>query len=225
MFPCFDEGGLPLRNFFGYTFKSIVDSLALSLEEAYEKSSSLTLVAHDFGSYIALRYVSEYPKAVTKLVLLDVGVGIDERWWAIAIATSYRLWLALPVFLLSRLHNFVGLLMMILYPWKLIGPTPYETPETMCRNPREIRAFMAYPYFHLLLGALSFDKELVPKFNSRIPTLFIYGTKKRCNFHASSFLTDLSNAKGCEHHALNCGHWVQNEKAEEVVGLMRSWKV
>ena len=77
-----------------------------------------------------------------------------------------------------------------------------------------------YPYWQLV-STLLCDKKNAPKFQRDIPTLFLYGARKRAMFHSSKFLARLDAQEGCEWHELNCGHWMQTQKPAEVIAHMR----
>jgi pimeloyl-ACP methyl ester carboxylesterase len=111
-----------LRRFWGYSPEDIVKGLALVIEPHWKKQSQVILVGHDWGSYICMLYLIAYPDTVHKFVTLDIGL----RDTLDLVSVSYMTYLAF-VFLISRiLPDPLALLLFALYPWKAIGPCPYE---------------------------------------------------------------------------------------------------
>ena len=110
----------------GHSFPSIVAALAKAMEPAHEIGSPITLVGHDWGSYVSQRLTAAHPKLIHRLVILDVGYGFQTK--SLHIVLAYQFYLAFA-FLVSRIPligNFLGLIMLAIYPWKCIGPCPHE---------------------------------------------------------------------------------------------------
>ena len=230
--PSYDSPGLPTSAYFGHSFRKITDDLAsrLSTIKGIQGRGDLVLVGHDWGSIVVQRVASAYPSLATRVVLLDVGylnplkVGVKS----LAVMASYQVWMALA-FLVGRLTlGKLGDLMVAWYPWTTIGPAPYEFNEP--RDRKEIRSWMAYPYFQLLFcTAFNGDAPNVKASNSydlvsAVPTLFVYGARKRAMFHDANFLKRLANAKnGSKFEGLECGHWIQTQKPDELGRIMDSW--
>jgi len=204
-----------LRRFWGYSPEDIVKGLALIVEPHWKKQSQVILVGHDWGSYICLLYLIAYPNTVHKFVTLDIGI----RDTLDLVSVCYMTYLAF-VFLMSRiLPDQLALLLIALYPWKFIGPCPYET--DVPSNVREIKAFMCYPYFQtiipylpsIIFGGKDFVKLSVPK----TPTLFLFGGKKRVMFHSPSYLDALEKDPASAYKEYqDCGHWLHWTNADEV---------
>jgi len=139
-----DYDGNQLRRFWGYSFTDMVDGLAFVIEPYLKKKSQVILVGHDWGAAIGFLYLSAYPGTVDKFVTLDIGRKENVDW----VQIFYMTYLAI-VFLLSRvIPDRLASLFMALYPWKAIGPCPYETEVPM--TPRTMKAFMCYPYLKVI---------------------------------------------------------------------------
>lgn len=139
-----------LRRFWGYSPQDIVKGLALVIEPHWKKQSQVILVGHDWGSYICILYLIAYPDTVHKFVTLDIGLrdALD------LVSVSYMTYLAF-VFLMSRiLPDPLALLLFALYPWKAIGPCPYEV-TTIVKKPKShfdaMVAFSLHSCFSLLV--------------------------------------------------------------------------
>ncbi len=225
-----------LRQFWGYSFVQIVDDLAKSLKEVQDAAplSTVTLVGHDWGSYVCQRFVSKYhnAKLISRVVYLDVGVMTmddivkESTMKQLAIIGAYQLWLV-TCFVVGRLTlTIVGDLLMAMFPWKLMGPTPHE--YKLPRHWREVHCWMGYPYFRLHIGKLfdSADRRegAALAFVPTVPTLYAYGKKKRIMFHTPGFIKKLdAQQNGGGAHELECGHWVQTQKPVEVSNLIKAF--
>jgi len=148
-----------LRRFWGYSPEDIVQGLALIVEPHWKKQSQVILVGHDWGSYICLLYLIAYPNTVHKFVTLDIGI----RDTLDLVSVCYMTYLAF-VFLMSRiLPDQLALLLIALYPWKFIGPCPYEV----------IKIISKKSYFHVIFPFHSIFFFLFRSFSSIISALQI----------------------------------------------------
>jgi pimeloyl-ACP methyl ester carboxylesterase len=140
--PDYDKKGL--SRFFGHSFPSLVDGLRQTLEEAHRRGGPITVVGHDWGSYVVQRFAAAHPQMVQRMVLLDVGSGNPTN---LPVVIAYQMYLGFVVFLASRIPligTLLGMILMGLYPWKWFGPTPHE--YRMPTKPTAVRPFMCYPY-------------------------------------------------------------------------------
>jgi pimeloyl-ACP methyl ester carboxylesterase len=129
--PDYDQGAL--ASYWGYPFGTIVKMMDRSIDHNVSADQPITLVAHDWGAYIAYLYLAMLQKRgdkrVEQFVVLDVGIFnlIQMPLLTQAVIVGYQLWLAL-CFLVGRLlFTLLGDIMLGVYPWSLIGPTPFET--------------------------------------------------------------------------------------------------
>jgi pimeloyl-ACP methyl ester carboxylesterase len=204
---------------FGHSFNSIVASLRVDVAKA-AACGPVTLVGHDWGAYIVQRFAQAHPSLVSRLVLLDIGYGVHVpsiKW------TLLYQWYLVGAYAVSRvpfLGKYAGLLMLGLFPWKWLGPCPHEYKVPV--NPAGVQPHMCYPYAWIW-STLLLDKAATPRFQKNIPTLFVHGKRKRAFFHNDKFLQVLDKTEGCEHHALDCGHWIQTQKPDELLAIMRRW--
>ena len=82
--------------------------------------------------------------------------------------------------------------MMCIYPWQLIGPCPHDikTGHFLTRTSFTdgiwggVHCWMNYPYFYTVINPLAALSLPFPN----VPTLYVYGTKKRSMFHNDKFL-------------------------------------
>lgn len=212
-----------LNKFWGYSFTEIINNIKQLIHYYREEKGCKTihLVGHDWGSYMVSLFSSRYPHLVTKLVLLDIGVMVPTEMdvKTFLVNASYVLYLAF-MFLLSRIifDKFV-LVLIGLYPWYFIGPCPYERSLPCAKNLYEIKAYMTYPYFHMVFNPE--DKSIKLGKLGTIPTLYCYGTKKRVLYHTKRFLDILNKNPNSQIVELkdmtHWFHWTEPEKTAEIL--------
>ena len=226
-----------LGRFLGYPFYEILESLHALLSLYKQKNGELTLVGHDWGSFICQLYVHRFPETVDRLVLLDVGYINPKRatLHTLVVFLSYQTWLCFS-FLLGRLtFTILGDIMMGIYPWRLIGPCPHEdelgvplnrlaeTKSWWGRFLKGRHCWFGYPYFRSHYMRWS-EKYPLKTSMPTCPVLFVYGTRKRILFHTSDFLSKLEKkGDGSAHLALDCGHWIQFQKPNELIEKMKEF--
>jgi pimeloyl-ACP methyl ester carboxylesterase len=115
---------------------------------ATSPSQPVTLVAHDWGAAAAVWLATKHPTLINSLVLLDVGIMTPAKMSIkqVLVVLAYQWWLTLAFIVSQFLSTTIGDVLIGVFPWKLIGPTPYET--KLPRRQREIHSWMCYPYYH-----------------------------------------------------------------------------
>lgn len=209
----------------GYGFEEIVDMLSRVIRKHTCESESVTLVAHDWGAFVAILYANKYPDTIKNLITLDVGCEIPLG----LVTVTYQLWLAIAFIFNQLWLGTIGDLMMFFFPWKTIGPCPYET-----KIPKRLSgrggSHMCYPYFQLWMCSpyyqlwnMVFGKGPVDVPIPRLPYLYVFGKNKRSTFHGPDFLEKLSQRSDCCYKMLDCGHFIQVQKPDELEMEMRSF--
>ena len=175
-----------------------------------DNKQKVNLIVHDWGSYFGQLYENTYPESVERLVLLDVGHGIDETIGTVSVILFYQFYFAFA-FILSQIFGktagtiFFGLFFILKFD-KTIGPCPNE--GKLQRPRREISANLCYIYYTFWKSMISGNslKPVLPK----CPVLFMYGQNKRVFFHSKKFIKYL-NEKGHPNRivAFDAGHWFQ----------------
>jgi pimeloyl-ACP methyl ester carboxylesterase len=129
--PDYDQHAL--ASYWGYPFDAIVKMMDRAIDHNVSTDQPITLVAHDWGAYIAYLYLDVLQKRgderVERFVVLDVGMFnlLQMSLLSQAVIVCYQLWLAF-CFLVGRCSfTLLGDIMLGVYPWSFIGPTPYET--------------------------------------------------------------------------------------------------
>jgi pimeloyl-ACP methyl ester carboxylesterase len=189
----------------GADFDELVLGMNLTLDSVID-SKKFNLVAHDWGSVVAQMYENKYSERINKLVLLDVGRGIDVTTKGKMIAIFYQLTFAVNYVIFKTLGFGIGNTCFKLFCTfcpRVLWPVPHDT---MHRPAEDINVHLCYPYYHLWRGVLKFKpiKITFPK----CPVLFLYGTKKNCMFHDNNFLMKLDRTPGSKYLSLDAPHWV-----------------
>jgi pimeloyl-ACP methyl ester carboxylesterase len=190
-----------------------------------------TIIAHDWGAYTALQYERIYNDS-NKLILMDVGVGLQKSPIQLLIILFYQFWFAFSYLLSTAINynlgNYFFLAFTVLRLQALVGPCPYDIVK---RNKMEINVKLCYVYFYFWKNMFLFyiykryvfpgSKKGFVVFPStpKCPTLFMYGKKKRAFFHSNDFVNKL-NERGDGSKALGIdgyGHWFHYDSPEPVL--------
>jgi pimeloyl-ACP methyl ester carboxylesterase len=54
-----------------------------------------------------------------------------------------------------------------------------------------------------------------------VPTTYVFGKNKRATFHTQGFLDRLEKAPGYSWVAMECGHFIQAQKPDELEQIIR----
>lgn len=220
-----------VSKFWGYSFEEIVDALHKEIIlPAAESSSRLVLVGHDWGSIVCQFYVERFSPIVDDLVLLDVGTVYNVKEipvWVPLCQILYMLHLSL-CFIVSRLSPLLGKLLILLYPWGLIGPCPDAVDNWVkVVSTKSFKVHTCYPYFRLIGDLIKNGKreqQLMQDGEIKRDHLFCYGAKKRWNFHCETYVDALKRAKKSDCVVFkNCGHWLHLTEPKEVSDAIRAY--
>jgi pimeloyl-ACP methyl ester carboxylesterase len=217
--------GAPVSEKWGLSFKVLIDKMHDAVEA--QPHGDLYLVAHDWGAYLGLIYADTYSTEVAKLALLDIGHQkmTDKQSLAeYVVGPTYQLFLAWCFVMDAIGLRPVAALAQMLFPWQTIGPCNHEP-----KLPAGVEEWFSapdfktcYPYF-VLWTDLLLGRAWLPAMPI-MPTLFIYGTRKRMRFHTDRFLDELrERTDGSRSVALDCGHFLQAQKPDEVAAELKSF--
>jgi len=217
--PAYELPTLPAGKRWGYSLPEIANSLAKDVIDPFvKKGCKIHLVGHDWGAVIVLIYATQ-GKPLDKLVVLDVGIIKEIGLVNLAFQLLYQMYLAL-IFLFSRLlpNQEWATILLAIFPWKLVGPCPYETEVPF--EPTEVKVHMTYPYWQMFL--LPFSGQQLIAYKAGIPQLFIYGGRKRCMFHSQSYLDQLNSSPHSKAVQVDdSGHWVHWTNVDVVAHEMK----
>ena len=156
------------------------------------------------------------PKLLPKLSW--VVIGLYQWWLALAFVVSQ----VLPI-----VGTLVGDVMLGVFPWRLVGPCPHDAKVGIPRPWREVHSWMCYPYLHIwrdiLLDFRGTKKTQVFPPSVGVPTLFMYGEKKRTMYHTPDFLEKLDADEKSRWLSLPHGHWLYVQDTERCADEMREF--
>jgi pimeloyl-ACP methyl ester carboxylesterase len=196
----------------GYDFPQLVDGLHNSIVSLIGDKTEFHIIGHDWGAIMTQLYENKYGSGrVRKVVLLDVGQGLDPSPLTVIRIITYQFYFAF-VYVVSQLvsfqlGNFLFGLFFVLCPNFL----KVSTVDVIHR--KDITVQLCYPYYYLWKGMLT-GKMLKPKRLTR-PTLYLYGTMKSTMFHSQKFLKNLSTTEGCRVKDIYAGHWVTHFQPDQ----------
>ena len=90
----------------------------------------------------------------------------------------------------------------------------------------EFKIHMTYPYLHYSLSKFRNHKETkaLTNFETSFPVQYLYGGKKRLNFHSKSYLTYLDSRSDCQQKCFeNEGHWLHWTSSDAVAKEMKAF--
>mmetsp|Transcript_34319 Transcript_34319/g.44279 ORF Transcript_34319/g.44279 Transcript_34319/m.44279 type:complete len:254 (-) Transcript_34319:41-802(-) len=156
-FPGFDVktkslGGGQLPRKWGYDFDLLIEMTKNTIQENTCEGQEVYVVSHDWGAALTYMLIEKYPTLIKALVACDVGVSHPNELTLkmVAILITYQLYLGIAFIMSQLCSQLIADLMVYFFPWKFIGPAPYET--KMPRHPREMHSWMCYPYFYMTIG-------------------------------------------------------------------------
>jgi pimeloyl-ACP methyl ester carboxylesterase len=219
--------GAPISAKWGLPFTTLVEKMHDAVEA--QAHGDLHLVVHDWGAYLGLLYSEKYSTEVVKLALLDIGHqtmadAAEMTLMEKVVGATYQLFLAWCFVVDAIGLRPLAALAQMLFPWQTIGPCPHEF-----ALPAKVEEWFSapdfkicYPYYVLWKQILT-GTAWMPAMPS-MPTLFVWGTRKRMRFHTSRFTKDLdARDDGSRSVALDCGHFMQAQLPAEVAFQLLSF--
>eukprot|EP01031_Cornospumella_fuschlensis_P024959 gene24959-30154_t len=212
--PGYEKGCTKIRPW-GHDMDEIILRLHQSISVHAKAGQPVYLMAHDWGAYLALIYVSKYPQTASKLILLDIGVADMGSLSAreVMVIVTYQTWFAISYIISQTISKVLGSIIFysfFLPIFSIFWPTSGEKSSV----PRkEITVEKCYPYYYFWKNMLTGRKDM----NVRFPSSCPYGTKKNCMFHTKKFLDKLDRTDGCKHLGIDGGHWFAKSSPEIVI--------
>lgn len=91
------------------------------------------------------------------------------------------------------------------FAWDVHAPRPRQ----------EVQWWMGYPYYHLWRSHRLVGQALPSLAFPSVPTLFMYGARKRVMFHSRAFEARINGTAGSRTVRYDdCGHWLMHEQPE-----------
>jgi len=197
----------------GFSFPELVGILARTIREL-QPQGQVTLVTHDWGAYIGYLLEQAHPERIGHMIAMDVGGHAKPGPKAALMIIAYQ-WALVFCWWVGGLVPPLGDLLS-----RFVGRL-VRVPD---RQRAAIRSRFNYPYFYLWRGMLLPWKRdsVLQRYRPGCPVLYLYGRRKPFQFHSDRWL-ELVGQTGGMAQGVDAGHWLQEERADEVNALIADW--
>ena len=200
-----------LRRRWGYNLTEVPEMMARSLDAHLGPARRIdVMITHDWGAiwgYVLIQGAAA--GRVGRLVAVDVGAAshddltrtaeIPGNLWSVPYQVVFASLFTVGTTVSPALaQTLLGFFLSWIFPY--VGPL-HSDKASAGKAPRplpEIEWWMGYPYYHIWCTHILAGRPLLPPtlFPS-VPTLFLYGAKKRTMFHGAAFEERLQATAGC----------------------------
>lgn len=188
-------------------FPELIDFL---VQEISKLQTPVTLVAHDWGAYLAYLVEQKNPTLIKAIVGLDVGGHVVPRnIQELVFMPSYQIWLASAWLMRKSLPKVANRMSQM---FASIAEAPHSG---------KVEARKNYIYYYVLKTLLNpkSHKNLLINYKPQCPILFIYGEKKPFMFHSKKWEKQVSEV----HSIPGSGHWFMIEQPEFTNSIIEKW--
>lgn len=198
----------------GFRFPELVDRLRNTLDEV-QPEGQVTLITHDWGAYIGYLLEEACPERIERMVAMDVGGRAGKPTLKAALMILGYQWALVLCWLVGGLVPPLG---------NVMTRGVARVVKVPGRQRKNIRSRYNYPYFYLWQGILLPWKRhgILQGYQPKCPVAYLYGTRKPFQFHSEGWLRMVA-ASGGFAQGIDAGHWLQEQRAEEVNGLIIEW--
>ncbi|QRN97324.1 alpha/beta hydrolase [Archangium violaceum] len=222
-YPGFGQSAMPAREDFPYSFAKFADLIDGLLDRL--GATSYALYVMDYGAPVGFRLALKHPERVTALIVQNGNAyeaGLQAFWnplreyWADGSAAKREVLRPMMSLEVTRFQYVDGV-----KDVSRISPDNWVHDQALLDRPgnAEIQLDLFYDY--------RTNVALYPKFQSffrehQPPTLIVWGANDQIfpAEGAKAFKRDLPNA---ELHLLDSGHFALEDKADEIIPLMRDF--
>lgn len=171
-FPDF-QNGVHRPKPWGYSFQEIIQLLDSTINYYVpDMSKKVTLIIHDWGSYIGIVYENMFPQRVKCVISLDVGILTLPRFnRTLFIILLYQLWFAIAYYISQRFSFKIGNNLFKLYFTAV--PNTVKVATSMPRPFKDVSVTMAYPYYHFWNSYLFHRENVFKPIFPSCPVLFM----------------------------------------------------
>ena len=192
----------------------LVDILGNTIDEV-QPEGKVSLVTHDWGAYIGYLVEQACPERIERIVAMDVGGRVGRPSLKAALMILGYQWALVFCWFVGGLIPPLG---------NLLTKGVARVVRVPQRQRKGVRSRYNYPYFYLWQGMLLPWKRagILQGYEPRRPVVYLYGTRKPFQFHSKRWL-DMVAASGGFARGIDAGHWLQEQRAEEVNAVIRDW--
>lgn len=182
--------------------------------ESVSPDRPVVLMVHDWGCLFGYQFTMSYPKAVSRIIGLDIGdvgsrfhmdsLGIKDK----LMIFGYQCWLAAA--------------------WRIGGGVGDRMTRFMARKMRypgdvsRVGSHMNFPYYIQWTGTYG-SYRATRTFEPSVPMLFIYGAKKPFMFHSPEWQHEIDSRKDSQVIAMSTGHWMMRDAPEQFNRSILEW--
>lgn len=207
--------------------KLVGDVVGLIRHFGVEKAA---VIGHDWGAAVAWALAIQHPEVVWKLGALQVPplpIWKRNRTFRQFVASWYMLFFQLPALpeFIFKLNNYNALAKALRDTTARPGTFGDDEIDEYRKAWSKTGATTAMLNYYRAANVFSrmFGKtEVLPEID--LPTLFVYGEKDTAVLPATVVgVGDVIKGDFTEHRIPDSGHWVQQEAADEVTGVIREF--
>lgn len=194
----------------GNDFEQIGNRIKATIDLVNDTKRKVVVVSHDWGAVFGYYLDYLYPNYVSEMVALDVGPGFSV----------YRLYVMFYQFILIIaffIGGFIGKLMSIGISRLFFKHSPPYL--------NKIEASWNYPYWYfwkkIIKSFGSVERGMLKNYEPNCNVAFVYGYKQPELWFTPKWLVILSKNKKNEVMAADTGHWIQRDKPEIVINLIK----
>ncbi|MEE4174564.1 MAG: alpha/beta fold hydrolase [Xanthomonadales bacterium] len=198
----------------GFSFPALTELLVNTISEV-QPEGRVTLVTHDWGAYLGYLVEQACPARIERMVAMDVGGRTGKPSFAAALMILGYQWALVLCWFLGGLIPPLG---------NALTQGVAKVVKVPDRQRHGVRSRFNYPYFYLWQGILLPWKRdgILQRYQPKCPVVYLYGTRKPFQFHSEGWLK-LVAASGGFARGIDAGHWLQEQRAEEVNALILDW--
>lgn len=143
------------------------------------KEQKFTMVIHDWGCFVGLKYQNNHPERVSRLVMIDVGIKNQLSLYDIIVILFYQFWFA-GCYIVSQIFNetlgnalFVLLRVIIAtFPFLSFLFVIPSGGVLAVRTVSEVGVHMCYPYYQFWKAKLTMNPSVNLKY-PKCPLLYL----------------------------------------------------
>lgn len=199
----------------GYDFPDLLERLAATIR-LVQPEGKVSLVLHDWGTYLGFLLEKTEPGLVSRIAALDVGAHIKPENVRTSLMIVGYQWALIACWLVGGIVPPVGN-MMTRGVSKVI-----RVPK---RQRSSVRSRSNYLYFYLWRRILLPGKHgnLLSRYRPHCPVLFLFGKRKPLMFHSSRWLQTVDESGGYSEGIDGAGHWLMESHPEIVNEHLQGW--
>ena len=194
---------------YGNDFEEIGHRIKTTIDSVNDTKRKIVVVSHDWGAVFGYYLDYLHPNYVSEMVALDVGPGFSV----------FRLFVMFYQFTLI-IAFFIGGFIGKILNRGILRFFDYSPPYASKVDPS-----WNYPYWYywkkIVKSFGSVHRGMLKNYQPSCNVAFVYGYKQRGLFFDQQWLVTLAKNENNQVIAAETGHWIQREKPDLVVDLVK----